>query len=275
MTFAELIGRASGSLEAAGVESARLDAEVLLAHAAGIDRSGLFARFPDEVPQPVCERFDQLVQRRVAREPVAYIVGEKEFYSLSFRVSRDVLIPRPETELLVDTVLKQAPRGGRVLDVGTGSGCIAIAVAANRADLRLTACDISADALSIAAENASRHGVVGIRFVESDLFDGLDADDRYDVVVSNPPYVAEGETLAPELDREPAPALSAGPEGMDVIERLLPDALTRLNPGGGTIVEFGSDQETPVRRCAEAAGYGTIEIVHDLVGHPRVLRACR
>ncbi len=274
MTFADLLGRASERLEAAGCDSARLDAEVLLARAAGVERSGLYARFRELVPESVRESFDELVSRRVQREPVAYIVGEKEFYSLAFRVNRDVLIPRPETELLVDAVLKRAPSGGRVLDVGTGSGCIAVAIAFHRRDLELSACDVSSAALRVAAANVARHGVAGrVRLSESDLFDGLDPDQRYDVVVSNPPYVADHAKLAAELSREPRSALYAGPTGMDVIERLLPQAHDRLSPGGSTIVEFGSDQEAPVRRCGESAGYRSIEVLHDLAGHPRVVIA--
>ena len=271
-TFADLIGDAVASLTDAGVDTARLDAEVLLGHAAEMDRSGVLARLRDRCPAPLQSRFTELVARRRRREPLAYIVGEKEFFSLSFAVTPEVLIPRPETELLVEAVLRLAPRGGRVLDVGTGSGCIAIAIAANRKDLAVDACEVSPAALALAAQNAARHAV-DVRWIEADLF--ACSDESYDVVVSNPPYVAAIARLAPELAHEPRGALFAGEAGLDVIDRLLPEAFARLNAGGHTIVEFGSDQEAAVRGSADRAGYVGVEIVQDLAGHPRMLIARR
>lgn len=274
--FAAAIAEAAHLFRAAGIDTARLDAEVLLAHAAGIDRAGLFARLRDPLPESIRARFDELIRRRSQREPVAYITGEKEFHSLSFRVTSDVLIPRPETELLVDEVLRRAPAGARVLDVGTGSGCIAISLAARRADLRLTASDVSPKALAVAAGNARRHRAEGrVDFVAADLFAGLDAEDRWPVIVSNPPYVAVGASLAPELLWEPEGALRAGADGMAVIRRVVGEAVARLAEGGTLLVEIGSDQEEASLAAAGAAGFGEAGVLRDHAGLPRVLIAVR
>lgn len=274
MTYAAAIRRADDRLRGAGVESARLDAEVLLARAAGLDRSGVFARLPDPLPPPVAERFEAFVTRRCRREPVAYIVGEKEFYSLAMAVSADVLIPRPETEMLVDAALEGLPAGAAICDIGTGSGCIAVALAARRPDVRVTACDLSGPALAIAALNATRHGVAArIDLVRSDLAHAFRPGPRFDVVVANPPYVADGEALEPELDFEPRAALRAGGDGLDVIRRLVPQVVSRLKPRGRLIVEFGSEQESAVRGIAEQAGFAPVEIRRDLAGCARVLVA--
>lgn len=273
-TFADAARRGVSALTEAGVETARLDAEVLLAHAAGLDRSGLFARLRDEVPGAALIRFDTLIARRARREPVAYIVGEKEFHSLAFRVTPDVLIPRPETELLVDEALRRAPANGRVLDVGTGSGCISVSLAVRRPDLRLTACDISAAALAVAVENAHRHAVdERIELVESDLFDGFAVDRRWEVIVSNPPYVADAEPLAPELAWEPVGALRAGLDGLSVIRLLVPEAAARLAPGGTLMFEIGSAQAQSAVSIAERAGLKQIAVQRDLSGLPRLVVA--
>lgn len=273
MTFGSRISEAASRLSAAGIASARLDAEVLLAIAAGVGRSWVLARLRDEVEEGVCDRFEELIARRMAREPVAYIIGEKEFFSLDFAVTQGVLIPRPETELLVEETLKRAVRGGRVLDVGTGSGCIAVALAVNRADLEVSACDVSPQALEVAHRNARRHQVdARVRFIESDLFGGL-ADECFDAIVSNPPYVADAAELEPELAWEPVSALRAGPDGLAVIRNLLAESRTRLNPGGFAIVEIGSDQAELACCAAAEAGFLDIDIVRDLAGHPRILRA--
>ena len=274
--FAGAIGKAASLLSAAGVETARLDAEVLLAHAAGIERAGLFARLRDQIPQAIGARFDESIRRRARREPVAYVTGEKEFFSLSFHVTPDVLIPRPETELLVEEVLRRAPANARVLDVGTGSGCIAVALAVRRPDLRVTACDVSPAALAVAVENARRHGAEArIRFVASDLFGGFDAHDHWHVIVSNPPYVAADEDLAPELAWEPSAALRAGADGMAVIRRLLVEGVARLAEGGRLLVEIGATQEEIGRGAARQAGLTEVEVLTDLAGHPRLLIAAR
>jgi release factor glutamine methyltransferase len=274
--FAAAIGEAASLLSAAGIETARLDAEVLLAHAAGIERAGVLARLRDEIPQAIGARFDESIRRRARREPLAYVTGEKEFFSLSFHVTPDVLIPRPETESLVEEVLRRAPANARVLDVGTGSGCIAVALAVCRPDLRLTACDVSPAALAVAVENARRHGAEArIRFVASDLFGGFDAHHHWHVIVSNPPYVAAEEELAPELAWEPTKALRAGADGMAVIRRLLVEGVARLADGGRLLVEIGAAQGEVSRRAAREAGLTEVEVLSDLAGHPRLLIAAK
>jgi len=273
-TFFELTSAAESELGVAGVDTPRLDAEVLLAHCAGLSRAGLIARFRDRAPESVAAALPCLVDARCRRQPVAYLVGEKEFYSLSFRVTSDVLIPRPETELLVEAALARMPAGALVCDVGTGSGCIAVALASQAPAARLVACDLSSAALLIAAENARRHGVDDrVELVLSDLFAAVDVARRFDVVVSNPPYVATAAALDAELDWEPEMALRAGREGMDVIEPLLTAARSRLRPGGVVMVEIGADQERAARRAARAAGYATVDVRRDLAGLPRLVVA--
>lgn len=273
-TYEETLRRGASILLSAGVESPRLDAEVLLSNASGLERAGLFARLREDVAAGVLVEFDTLIARRARREPVAYIIGEKEFHSLAFRVTHDCLIPRPETELLVDEALKRAPTRARVLDVGTGSGCIAIAIAVRRPDLRLTACDVSSAALAVAIENARRHDVdERIDFVESDLFGGLAPESRWDVVVANPPYVADEEGLAPELAWEPPGALRAGPDGLSVIRRLVPEAAARLAPGGTLMFEIGSAQAQAAVSVAECEGLKQVAVQSDLSGLPRLVVA--
>ncbi len=259
-------------LERAGVEGARLDAEVLMARAAGLSRSGVIARLRDACPVEVAAAFAALVARRERREPVAYIVGEKEFHSLTFAVTRDVLIPRPETELLVELALGVVAPGARVCDVGTGSGCIAIAIANARPSAEVVACDRSPAALAVAAGNLERHRLSDrVTLVESDLLAAVPG--HFDVIVSNPPYVADGAVLAPELDWEPPMALRGGSAGMDLIGRLLQQASRRLAGGGAVLIEIGADQGQVALAAAGSAGYSKAAVHRDLAGQPRVLAA--
>ena len=271
-----LVAAATVRFEQVGIDSARLDAEVLLGYAAGYGRCGVLARAQDPVSVEVEARFDAAVDRRVRREPVAYIVGRKEFYSRDFIVSPAVLIPRPETELLVERTLARANAGARVIEVGTGSGCIAVTLAAENPTLRLTAIDLSADALSIAHGNARLHGVDDrIDFVLCDLVGGLACTPICDLVVSNPPYVAAEEFLAGELSYEPELALRAGSDGMRVVGRLLREAIVLLRAGGCTIVEIGAEQGAAARDAALAAGYRRASVELDLAGRSRCLVAER
>ena len=205
------------ALRAAGVSTPRLDAEVLLAAAMGVDRAVLIADPGRGVEPDAARVFQDYARRRVQREPVAYILGRKGFRRLELEVDSRVLVPRPETEHVVEAAL-DLPAGARVVDVGTGSGAIALALADERPDLDVVATDVSADALAVARANAERLGVA-VEFVEADLLDGVRG--PIDAVVSNPPYVREGERLPPEITRyEPAVALYGGPEGLDVYGRL-------------------------------------------------------
>ena len=284
MTAAALLGAASDRLTAAGIETARLDAEVLLAHALGIGRAGLYARLRDAVAAAAADRFAALLERRLRREPIAYLTGEQEFWSLSFAVTPEVLVPRPETELLVqagvDMLRSPHPQGEEIptraiLDLGTGSGCIAIALARELPDVRVTAVDRSPAALAVALRNAERHGVADrVCFLAGDLYDPLPADAVFDLIVSNPPYLAPGDEASPELAFEPHVALFAGADGLEVIRRLIAAAPARLRAGGALLVEIGQGQADAVLALVAATdGLTAARIESDLAGIPRLLIA--
>ena len=255
--------RAAEELAQAGSPTARLDAEVLLADILGTDRAGLVLRSDDALAAPLPERLSALIARRAAGEPVAYLTGRQWFRRLELHVDPRVLIPRPETELLVEVGL-ELPSGARVADVGTGSGAVALALADERPDLRIVATDISADALAVARENAAALGLA-VEFHEADLL----ADGPWDAVLANLPYVADGSPeLASDVARyEPAAALYGGPDGLDVVRRLL-----RLVDGVPLVaLEIGYDQAAAVEPLLRAAGFATVERRADLAGHDRVL----
>ena len=273
-------------LKQRGCESPRLDAEVLLAEARGCQRIELYTAFHESPGEEVRGAFRELVRRRAAGVPVAYLVGRREFYSLSFLVTPDVLIPRPETELLVVELLDllKPRQGGKeaadVVDVGAGSGVIAVCAAKHAPHCRVLAVDSSPAALAVARENARRHGVADrIEFAEGDLLTAVPDDRRFDFVVSNPPYVSDSELAqaAPEVrDHEPRAALAAGPTGVEVIARLTPQAAERLRPGGWLILEISPMIERQVHDCIAASGqFQTPLTVRDLAGRPRVVKAQR
>ena len=252
-------------------ELARRDAETLLLHLAGKNRSWLLAHLDDELSESHAARFGELIERRYRGEPIQYITGESEFYGLPFLVTPDVLIPRPETEHLVEKVVELAPlfRGPRIVDVGTGSGAIAIAVAHEWPDAAMTATDVSASALKLARRNAERIGFADrIRFFEGDLLAPVCAE-RFDFVVSNPPYVptADRDSLSVEVrDHEPALALFAGEDGLDVYRRLIPAAFAALEAGGFLVLEIGYGQSETVAAMLADAEFAHIEFVPDLQG---------
>ncbi len=264
-----------------GAECPRLDTEVLLAHALGCRRIDLYGeRHGQTAPEEVRKPFKELVRRRVEGCPVAYLVGRKEFFSLTFEVTPAVLIPRPDTELVVVECLNRARKmtAPRVVDIGTGSGNIAVAVARQHAGAAVTAVDLSAEALAVAARNAARHGVEArIRFLQGDLFDALAAGETFDFILSNPPYIAREDlpNLPPGVrDYEPHLALDGGPGGFAVFDRVAARAGDFLAPGGHFIVEIGDPQEGPAsQRLGALAGFELAETVHDHSGHPRVLLA--
>jgi release factor glutamine methyltransferase len=273
----EALDAAVDGLRAAGVEDPRLDAELLLAEATGWSRATLVADPAAEVPARAARRFGELVRRRLRREPVAYILGRKGFRNLELTVDRRVLIPRPETELLVELALEVEPKS--VLDVGTGSGAIALAVADELPGCAVTAADTSPGALAVARANAERLGLAErVRFLEGTLPE----DEGFDLVLANLPYVAEREwpSLQPEVTHwEPREALLAGPDGLDAYRFLLPEcgrALTR-HPGQSSTtlaVELGEGQATAVAELMREAGFGEIETRRDLAGIERVVVGC-
>lgn len=269
-----------------GARSPRLDAEVLLADARGCERIDLYTAFDQLASDATRDRFRQLVRRRAAGEPVAYLVGRREFFSLPFVVTPDVLIPRPETELLVMTALdaiKQYPISERlveVADVGTGSGAIAVSIARHAPDSRVTATDISPAALAVARKNASQLGVADrVTLVQSDLLSTLPDTQQFDVVTSNPPYVSQSELdeLPVEIkDHEPRLALLAGPTGFELIQRLVPQAADRLRSGGVALVEISPMIELHVIEIFRGEErFAPPAVVKDLSGLPRVVTARR
>jgi len=272
----DAIATARRALSDAGIPAAdaALDAEVLARHALGWDRAVLIARSREEAPSGFEERYADLITRRTGREPVAYIVGVREFWNRDFEVTRDVLIPRPETELVVEEVLEDAHASllATVVDVGTGSGCIAVTIAAELPEVRVTATDISTAALAVARRNAERHGVGSrVTFLLTDLLDGVSG--PLDLIVSNPPYMSSEiePTLQPEVAKyEPRRALYAGDDGLDAYRRLFPAAAERLADKGLLVVEFGFGQEGDVRRLARAAGLQVARVRADLQNIPRV-----
>lgn len=284
-TIGQLLNWTAEFLSSKGADSARLDAEVLLAHARGCQRIELYTAFEEVASDELRAAFRELVQQRAAGKPVAYLVGHREFFSLSLVVTPDVLIPRPETEQLVVRALdiaKSVTPGDRlqICDVGVGSGAIAVALAKHLPDARVTAVDVSEAALKVAAENARRHGVdAQIDFVESDLLDGVPGELNFDLVATNPPYVktAEIAQLAPDVrDYEPRRALDGGEQGVDVIERLLPQVARRLVAGGWLLVEIGPSVADAVESLINnTAGLSFQPTLRDPAGHPRVAQAHR
>jgi release factor glutamine methyltransferase len=257
-------------------ERARRDAETLMLYLfPGNNRAWLLSHADKKFSDDQADRYAALVERRCKGEPIQYITGEAEFYGLPFWVTPDVLIPRPETEHLVERALALAAgfRSPRILDVGTGSGAIAVALAHTLPHAQITAIDISRPALEIARKNAGRNGVSGrIWFRESDLL-ASEEGDKFEIVVSNPPYVptVDRDSLSVEVrEHEPALALFAGKDGLDVYRRLIPEAFAVLEPGGFLALEIGFGQSAAVGRLLEDAGFERIEFADDLQGIPRV-----
>jgi release factor glutamine methyltransferase len=267
--------KASQILANAGIDTARLDAEILLADACGVSRAALMAG--RNVPFDAVDKFRQMIARRARREPIAYIIGYKEFFSLDFEVTPAVLIPRPETETLVEAALKfLATRSDlHVLDIGTGSGAIAISIAANVQKVQIKATDISQAALEVARRNAVRHRCGDrVEFIVTDLCPNDDS--RFGLIVSNPPYVADTdlETLQPEIRlHEPRVALTDGADGLAFYRRIATESRSRLNPGGAVMVEIGAGQASEVAALFRRAGFSNIDAIRDLAGIERVIRA--
>jgi len=265
---------ATDALRAAGVEDPRLDAEVLLAEAAGVQRAALVAGPEAELPPPAGRRFGEMVRRRLRREPVAYILGRRGFRNLELAVDRRVLVPRPETELLVELALERRPR--TVLDVGTGSGAIALAVADELPGCAVVATDTSAEALAVARANAERLGLADrTRFLPGSLPDADQVPEGgFDLLLANLPYVAERDwpALQPEVTQwEPREALQAGPDGLDAYRTLLRSVRSTSAELGAVGLEVGEGQAGAVAELVRGAGFGSVEVRRDLAGIERLV----
>jgi release factor glutamine methyltransferase len=287
-TVGRLLNWTTEFLRGKGAESPRLDAEVLLAHVRSCKRIELYTAFEEPASDELRAKFRGLVKERAAGKPVAYLVGQREFYSLPFEVTPDVLIPRPETELLVVRgldAMRQPPFSTRsevlaIADVGTGSGVLAVTLAKHLPQARMTAIDFSAAALAVAQRNAARHQVDDrIEWFESDLLASVPAERQFDLIVSNPPYVTSGEMASLEGDvrkYEPALALDGGPEGTNVIGRLIAEAVQRLRPDGRLLMEISPTIAARVEQLLDAApGLARQPTQKDLAGLPRVAEAQR
>lgn len=249
-----------------------LETRILLMHALGLTRVQLITHSERCLTAEEAQRFTALVQRRITGEPIAYITGQREFFGLPFSVTKDVLIPRPETELLVELALERAPHGARVLDLGTGSGAIAIAIAHSRPDLQLTALDSSTAALAIAQQNAIRNlPPQAVRFLHSDWYRALTADAQFDLIISNPPYIVAGDSHLRQGDLrfEPIGALTDHADGLSALRTIVKGAAAHLVAGGWLLLEHGYDQSAAVRELLIAEGYRQVQSWRDLAGIER------
>ncbi len=281
-TVGRLLTWTTDYLKRRGSESPRLDAEVMLAHVLDWQRVELYTHFTDEVPERPRGRYRDLVRRRCEGSPVAYLVGRKEFYSLAFEVSPAVLIPRPESEFVVVEFLSvtRGLEATRAVDVGTGSGCLAIACAVRNPGARFVAIDVSEEALAVARCNAAKHGVADrIDFRLGDRLEPASGEEPFDVVLSNPPYIPTADIPGLEVgvrDYEPHLALDGGPDGLAMVRGLVEQSIPLLKPGGHLILEIGTAQEKPVRGLIEAhPELRLAPTIHDHAQHPRVIRATR
>jgi release factor glutamine methyltransferase len=281
-TVGRVIDWTTGHLKKHGSDTPRLDAEILLAHARACPRIQLYTHYDEVLGDDIRATMRALVMRRAQAEPVAYLVGHREFYGLDFHVSSEVLIPRPDTETLVLELLTLAASQPQpqVLELGTGSGCIAVATAMNLPAAKFVAVDVSSAALKVATKNAAMHNVSArIDFREGDLFAPLDVEAQFDFVVSNPPYIADAELAqldADVRDHEPHLALAGGADGLDVIRRIIAGAGQRLKSGGFLLLEIGAEQGNVLPELIAVCGdYRESRIVNDLAHRPRVAVAER
>lgn len=281
-TVARVLAWATDDFRRRGLEGARLDAELLLAHALGCDRIRLILENRRELSAEELACFRELIKRRRSGEPIAYILGRREFYGLEFRVDRRVLVPRPDTETLVDVALERTRDRymfGKMLDLCTGSGCVAIAFAKARPTWRVTALDLSPDAIELAIENATRLGTVfGLTFGVGDLDAPLAARESFDLVTANPPYIPSPDIPALDVDIrefEPKIALDGGQDGLAVVRRVIEVGQRRLTTGGLLALELHHDQAASVSELMTAAGFVDLERRRDYGGHERVVSGRR
>ena len=277
MLVSEYMRAVAAELKNAGIGTYLLDSEILVSHALNTDRFRLLANCEKSLAPEEMKEIDRLVKRRLRFEPVAYITQRKEFYSLEFFVNRSVLIPRPETELLVDLVIYYAPQNGSVIDLGTGSGAIAVAVKHNRADCVVYGTDISRKALRVASANARAIlGCKAVVFKEGDLFNAV-SEESFDIIVSNPPYVdrEKAEFLQKDLLHEPEVALFAGDHGRETIRKIVYESKDHLHPRGIVLVEIGEEMKDFIADLGNREGF-SVSVLNDHAGLPRVavLKSC-
>jgi release factor glutamine methyltransferase len=273
-TTGKVLSWTASDFKKRGIESPRLEAEVLLAHVLKCDRINLYTGYDRPLLDNELAAYRDTISRRRNGEPTAYITGTKEFWSLNFEVDSSVLIPRPDTETLVGAVLDRAPDEGRFLDLGTGTGCVAIALASELKNIEIDAVDISPQACRLARRNAEKHHVADrIRVLEGDLFAALPPNSSYIAIVSNPPYIPMNEisNLSLEVQKEPRVALDGGPDGLDVVRRIICSAPDHLEPSGWLLVEIDPRQ---ARKLKQGIGFEVFgangEFLMDLAGHQRV-----
>ena len=283
MLVKDILKQSIKLLKDGGIETPQLDAEVLLSYVLNKDRSQLYI-YPDYVlNEDENSHYRALIDKRLERIPISYLTGHKEFMSLDFKVNRNVLIPRPETELLVETVCKfrsntplhPSQENSKILDLGTGSGAIAVSLAKYNPNYLVLATDVSMSALFVARENAIQNDVIDrVWFIQTDLFNGVSMNYKFDWVVSNPPYIPTGDlpSLSEEIRKyEPILALDGGADGLDVIKRIIENAFMFLKPSGHLAIEFGYGQSDDVQRIAEETGkYSDYDVIKDYSGIPRV-----
>lgn len=271
--FREALKEGTARLEMAGIDTARLDAELLLSYACKINRAKLLARLNDEAPDDKLNFFYSYIEKRASRYPLCYITGHKEFMGLDFIIREGVLIPRPETELLVETVINMLPEDAAVIDLCTGSGVIAISLAHYLYDATIYAVDISKTACKIAKENASKLRVNNrVRILNGDLFEPLPVNLKVDAVVSNPPYIKTGEvaSLMPEISYEPIEALDGGESGLEFYNKIVEGAVAFLKDNGVLALEIGCDEADDVVQLMKSE-YRNIEVLKDMAGMDRVV----
>jgi len=278
LTVLEIIKRTTEFLEKRGVESARLNSELLIGHALGLKRMQLYLQFERPLTEPELEKIRPLVKRRSNREPLQYIIGETDFSGLKLKVDRRALIPRPETEYLIELVAgRLAAPPASILDLGTGTGAIALVLATKYPAATVTAVEKSAVALALARENAEALGLAArVSFIESDWFAALPAEGRYELIVANPPYLSDREVreAQPEVkDYEPLSALAAGEDGVADLERIFRETPRHLAPGGLLACETGITHHARLQTLATASGYSRTESLRDLSGRERYLLA--
>lgn len=269
MSIAIAAGTTLGALQRAPLLDP-VDQRILVCHALGISRTALITQSERALNAQEAAGIAALLQRRADGEPVAYIVGQREFFGLPFETTPAVLIPRPDTELLVELALERLPPRGKVLDMGTGSGAIAVAIAHHRPDAAVTALDVSTEALAVATRNAQRNGA-SVRLLHSDWY-GAVAGEQFDLIVSNPPYIADGDCHLSEGDLrfEPSGALTDFADGLSALRTIIAGAPARLAPGSWLLMEHGYDQSAAVRALLSAAGYTEVQSWQDLAGIERV-----